>query len=932
MIAETISHYRILAKLGQGGMGVVYKAEDTKLDRLVALKLLAPELTRDPEAKIRFVREAKAAAALNHPNIATIYEIDEADDITFIAMEFVAGVSLKQKLAAGPLAMAEALAITIQIATGLARAHSQGIVHRDIKPGNILLTSEGGVKIVDFGLAKLAGDTQLTRTGLILGTVAYMSPEQARGDEVTAQTDIWALGVIHYEMLTGRLPFRGENPQAQIYSILNRVPEPLTRLDEDIPEFQDQATRMALVKDPGSRFRSVQDFAGALQDPTTLVLSAEVLSTQERLPVPRHRMRLVFTRGYLITAGLLLAAVIALGYFALEKGGAHDFAERDWLLITEFQDLSDEGNLQSALREALTIDMQQSRHVNVFSGKRLTDALARMGREADEAITLELANELAIRETIPVVLTGSASKLGELFLVTAQLVDPQTGGALFAKRVEAENIQALLPALDELSLAIRERLGESLRSIRSNDQPLAMVTTASLPALRLFSDGNRAFLASDWDRAIALLGQAVVEDSTFAMAYAKLARIYFYNASTRDALGYSEMAYRWRERLTSRERFYIEGEHYRYRAQYSEAINSLRTLLENYPDDLESRTNLAATYMFALRYEDALREMAKLDPSYQSTWSYHHTLGNVYGGLGDYPAALREFELAKEVNPSQLRTLMCIGWIHLCREDDALARAALDSLAASSISSNISKDYLLARGLPGRGEFGRALAHLAVARSEALNNNNQNQAAWTHVHAGLCHDRRREFDLAVEAFESAVALWPGSFPLQYLGQARARLKLFEEAADAVRRLEELHRQEPTNSNRHALAKLRAEISYRQGDYPRAIELLQECLPTFMYNLDGRFMLGQAQMAAGDLAEAAASFAFVIEHRYSTFHKGLASLWPLSHYHLGLVALEVGDAVEAERQFETILRIWAHADDGLPEVEDARQRLQVLRSS
>jgi TolB-like protein/predicted Ser/Thr protein kinase len=566
MIGQTISHYRIVDKLGQGGMGIVYRAHDTKLDRPVALKFLAPELTRDETARQRFVQEAKAAAALNHPNIVTIYEVDEIDGQTFIAMEYIAGSSLRERIAAGPLPVGEAEAITTQIARGLGRAHEQGIVHRDVKPGNILLTADGQVKIVDFGLAMLAGQTRLTRTGTTLGTVAYMSPEQARGDEVTHLTDVWALGVIHYEMVTGRPPFRGDNAQAQIFSILNTQPEPLSQCAPTVPPFHDRIIERALAKDPRARFQSAPELARSLQSQAVDELPTTPMIAEQRRPAVRLPSRRLLTG-----LSLLLGAVFGLGYLALRPRSAGDFQERDWLLITEFKDLAGEGGLQNALREALVVDMQQSRHVNVLAGQRLSDALARMGRKADEPITAQLGNELALREGVPVVLTGSLSTLGGGLLIAAQLVRPTTGEALFAQRVQAAGAQDLLPALDELSRAIRERLGESLRSIRAHDEPLAAVTTGSLEALRLFSRGNQAFLASDWERASALLGQAVVEDSTFAMAYAKLARIQFYSASTRDALVNSEKAYRWRQRLTARERAYIEGEYHRCTGRRSRA-------------------------------------------------------------------------------------------------------------------------------------------------------------------------------------------------------------------------------------------------------------------------------------------------------------------------------------------------------------------------
>lgn len=940
MIGETISHYRIEARLGQGGMGVVYLARDTKLDRAVALKFLAPELTGDGQARQRFLREARATAALNHPNIVTIYEIDEADGRTFIAMEHIRGESLRDKLAAGPLSAGAARDITCQIARGLAWAHARGIVHRDVKPGNILLTEDGQVKIVDFGLAMLADQSQLTQTGATLGTAAYMSPEQARGDEVTHLTDIWALGVIHYEMLTGRLPFRGGHALAQIYSILNADPEPLGALASGLSPEHETVTLRALAKSPADRFQTAGEMERALlglapeaepsrETAAPSLGTASPLATAQAptiaLRPARPRPRLLRLAGRrLLGLGLLAAAGAVAALLIWKAPGGREFQRRDWLLVTEFKDLSATSGLQSALREALIVDLQQSRHVNVFAGQRLADALARMGQPPDAPITPELGAELAQREGIPVVLTGSVSVLGDNLLVAAQLVSPATGENLLATRVPAAGEAGLLPALDGLSRAIRKRLGESLRAIRAHDEPLAAVTTPSLEALRLFSAGNRAFLASDWAEALALFGQAVAQDSSFAMAHAKLARIHFYNANTLDALAHSELANRWRNRLTARERLYIEAEHFRYRAQYGEAIERLQAMLQSYPDDLEGRTNLATTHMWAMQYDKALQALEEFDAGARDTWYYHHTLGNALGGGGDYEGAAASFRRALALNPSQLRSRMCLAWTHLCRGDPAAGLAQLDTLDAGAESGAIGVDYLLAKTLPVLGRFEQTLARLESARRDALARGNRNQTAWTHIYAGDSHRRRGDEAAARREFAAAADIWPGDDPLCELGKTLARLGDLVGADRARAQLAALAEREPTQTHRQYLLKLDGEIAFARGDAPRAIALLEQCLPNYLFNLDARFTLGQAHLAAGDTAAARREFSFLAANRYSTLLEGHASLWPLSVHHLGLTAAAAGDTAAARTRFAEFLRLWSGADDGLPEIAEARR--------
>ncbi|MFO7653083.1 MAG: protein kinase [Candidatus Krumholzibacteriia bacterium] len=950
MIGQTISRYRIEAQLGQGGMGVVYRARDLRLERSVALKFLAPELTRDPLARSRFLNEARAAAALNHPNIVTIYEVDEVAGQAFIAMELVAGTDLRQRLAGGPLPPSEATAITRQIAQGLARAHAAGIVHRDVKPANILLTPEGEAKIADFGLARLAGQARVTRTGTVLGTVAYMSPEQARGEEATPQTDIWALGVLHYEMLTGRLPFPGDSPQAQLYGILNTEPRSLTDLDPSLPPDQAVAVRSSLAKDPARRWASALDLAAALEGgvsgplpPPLAVHDAptEVLEPGAGRAWPawfwpgrawpgwarrgrRRRSAVVWPS----VAILLLLAGLAAAWLVTRGGAVGSFAARDWLLVTEFRDLTGGDNLGAALREALVVDLQQSRHVNVFAGRRLSDALARMERSAGEPLTPDLGLELAEREGIPVVLSGSIGAVGDARVVAAQLIDPATGEVLFAQRVEAAGERDLLPAIDDLSRRIRRELGESLLAIRRHDQPLEQVTTPSLEALRLYSRAQRAFLASDWQEAVPLLAQAVARDSAFAMAHAKLARIHLYTASTHDALEHSERAYRWRERLTGRERLYIEGEYHRYRAQYPEAIARLTALLDQYPDDLESRTNLATTYMWTLQYDRALAQidlLPEIDPYAPETWYFHHTRGNALGGLGEFEEAATAFRRAMEFTPGRSRSRMCLSWCLFGAGDVVAARAQLDTLAASGAEGVVGVDYMLGKTLPALGELERARQHLTAARATALAQGNDDQAAWTHMYEGSTRLLEQDLAAAERAFAAAAELWPGRYPLLYLGLARARRGDPAGAARARDRLAALAEVEPTEVNRQFLLKLEGEMALASGDPQRAVDLLARCPSTYVFNLDARFSLGVAALQLGDLETARREFAHVARHRYSTLLEGQGFLWPLAERHLARVAELDRRPEAAAAHRDTFFALWAGADPGLTEVAEARGR-------
>ncbi len=410
------------------------------------------------------------------------------------------------------------------------------------------------------------------------------------------------------------------------------------------------------------------------------------------------------------------------------------------------------------------------------------------------------------------------------------------------------------------------------------------------------------------------------------MAYAKLARIHFFNANTRDALDFSELAFRWRERLTHRERLYIEGEYHRYRAQFGEAIGSQEALLAEYPDDLESRNNLATTYLLTLQYENALGELDKHDHGFKQTWYYYHARGNALSGLERFDDAVASFMTALSINPARLRTRMCLSGCLFANGQLDAARAHLDTLSVSAEPGGIGTDYMMVKILMSMGEFGSSLVHLDTARNQALARDNMNQVAWTQVYEGFCHARRGQYDAAEQLFALAVEIWSGDYPLLYLGKFQARRGDLKAANHSRDRLAQLFEYEATNSNKQFLLKLEGEIARYQGDLPGAVAILRQCIPNYMFNLDARFTLGRIHLELGELEASRENFQFIVDHRYSVFLEGLGFLWPLAEYHLGLVAEKEGNAEEAVQHFEIFLRQWSGADTGLLELEDAERKL------